>query len=831
MIVLGKATEAKAASATSTYPAVVVAIGNPSSALVKLWFYCPATMSGLPKDAKNPGGNNVVEAPRKPHEGDIEYNYQVGDVIIISYADGNLNTPQFVRYVTISDDVRAINNQYVGGDAIISGGYFNIDDTNVTLNSDILQKAISLLPAVRLCAKGSDNNYKTYSIHDGLNNPFFSDVVFVKCGIYGTEFATLDAPNIPNFDLGEGWSYLALKVPLDLEYNGGIYEPDITFLDFVRYLYNGGIYIKTYESIIDTFKNGFIKHGYTVKDGGIPKDEYMSLYLFQALAGLDDWETGAKRINSAVYEENKKENDGKKPVLTIDAKGLSGNQVVDDLYDMYSVRTSTVEDIWTQFTVDYRKELDRLYAIILHNNIWRLKQRVGYYSATNLLLLILAVIATSWQILEYMIVSGNTAVFDQWEKDDDDKNDNNYSAQLSNILAYLYNKNMTVAEIRAKSNEIAEFFAQAFTVIINREGSNNSEVLTIKNHIKDNIITTINYILSNSDKYLNIFGTTITGVPITGGGSGSTANSETAKRVIEIASENVGATNGNKFISWYNTTNNTSYSSGTAWCAIFVMYCMRNAGVNEQSVPEFVGCITGVNAFKKLGRFYYKGSYEPRPGDVVFFEWDGQSGDVDHTGIVEYVDSNNTLHTIEGNSNNECARRTYSNYKTNAFIVGYGVPLYNVGSSSGSSSEGGSVSTNTKCRVLQTRKAQITQHYGNGGHTGTDLVGEPNSLDGIVAHTAGTVIWTQTGFGNAPGTSGNASYGNAVKIKHSNGYATLYAHMEYISVETGQTVKQGQKIGYMGNTGNSYGAHLHFEVRNQNDNTINSEPYLNANLP
>ena len=55
--------------------------------------------------------------------------------------------------------------------------------------------------------------------------------------------------------------------------------------------------------------------------------------------------------------------------------------------------------------------------------------------------------------------------------------------------------------------------------------------------------------------------------------------------------------------------------------------------------------------------------------------------------------------------------------------------------------------------------------------------------------------------------------------------------MEYISVETGQTVKQGQKIGYMGNTGNSYGAHLHFEVRNQNDNIINSEPYLNANLP
>ncbi len=61
--------------------------------------------------------------------------------------------------------------------------------------------------------------------------------------------------------------------------------------------------------------------------------------------------------------------------------------------------------------------------------------------------------------------------------------------------------------------------------------------------------------------------------------------------------------------------------------------------------------------------------------------------------------------------------------------------------------------------------------------------------------------------------------------------ATLYAHLDYISVSNGQNVSKGQKIGYMGNSGNSYGAHLHFEVRNTSDSTIDPTPYINADLP
>ena len=57
------------------------------------------------------------------------------------------------------------------------------------------------------------------------------------------------------------------------------------------------------------------------------------------------------------------------------------------------------------------------------------------------------------------------------------------------------------------------------------------------------------------------------------------------------------------------------------------------------------------------------------------------------------------------------------------------------------------------------------------------------------------------------------SYGNFVIIDHGNGYRTLYAHMSRVYVSPGQKVSQGEVIGLVGNTGDSNGAHLHFEVR------------------
>ncbi len=90
------------------------------------------------------------------------------------------------------------------------------------------------------------------------------------------------------------------------------------------------------------------------------------------------------------------------------------------------------------------------------------------------------------------------------------------------------------------------------------------------------------------------------------------------------------------------------------------------------------------------------------------------------------------------------------------------------------------------------------------GHLAIDIglvVGEP-----VSAADTGVVVFAGWSTGG---------YGNVVIIDHGNGYQTLYAHLSAVTVGCGQSVLQGQTIGLGGSTGNSTGAHLHFEVRFQ----------------
>ncbi len=132
-------------------------------------------------------------------------------------------------------------------------------------------------------------------------------------------------------------------------------------------------------------------------------------------------------------------------------------------------------------------------------------------------------------------------------------------------------------------------------------------------------------------------------------------------------------------------------------------------------------------------------------------------------------------------------------------------------------------------RVLETGDNQITTKFKT-SHKALDIVKYRSQLDNIIAHSAGKVVFCQTGHVNNTKSSGNASYGNCVKIDHGNGYTTLYAHLATVAVKLGDTVKQGQVIGRMGNTGRSFGAHLHWEVRKNNVH-VDPTPYLNADLP
>lgn len=62
-----------------------------------------------------------------------------------------------------------------------------------------------------------------------------------------------------------------------------------------------------------------------------------------------------------------------------------------------------------------------------------------------------------------------------------------------------------------------------------------------------------------------------------------------------------------------------------------------------------------------------------------------------------------------------------------------------------------------------------------------------------------------------------AGYGNVIEIDHGNGYSTVYAHLSVTNVRACQSVQAGEVIGAAGSTGNTNGAHLHFEVRLNGD--------------
>ncbi|MEV7683709.1 M23 family metallopeptidase [Streptomyces sp. NPDC088341] len=109
-------------------------------------------------------------------------------------------------------------------------------------------------------------------------------------------------------------------------------------------------------------------------------------------------------------------------------------------------------------------------------------------------------------------------------------------------------------------------------------------------------------------------------------------------------------------------------------------------------------------------------------------------------------------------------------------------------------------------------KYTLSASFGRGGnmwaakHSGQDFavpIGTPvHSVHGGTVVKAGSY-----GAGDGP------AYGNAIVIKHANGTYSQYAHLSKIKVFVGQYVKTGQQIGLSGNTGNSTGPHLHFEIR------------------
>lgn len=133
--------------------------------------------------------------------------------------------------------------------------------------------------------------------------------------------------------------------------------------------------------------------------------------------------------------------------------------------------------------------------------------------------------------------------------------------------------------------------------------------------------------------------------------------------LVRVAAKEIGNVGGDKYWKWY------GFSSHVHWCACFVSWCENECGLlKTESAPKFALVSGGANWFKKKGQWAGR-SYTPKPGDIVFFDWESD-GEMDHVGIVETADGK-TVHTIEGNSSNACRRQVYT--RGRAPIVGYGL--------------------------------------------------------------------------------------------------------------------------------------------------------------
>ena len=135
--------------------------------------------------------------------------------------------------------------------------------------------------------------------------------------------------------------------------------------------------------------------------------------------------------------------------------------------------------------------------------------------------------------------------------------------------------------------------------------------------------------------------------------------------IVQVAASQEGK-GGTTYWSWY------GFGGRVEWCACFVSWCADQSGYIQSGViPKFSLCSDGVKWFESKGRFR-DGSYTPVAGDIIFFDW-GNNGTIDHVGIVESVNGG-TVNTIEGNSGDKVARRSYRIGSSN--IYGYGVPAY-----------------------------------------------------------------------------------------------------------------------------------------------------------
>ena len=136
--------------------------------------------------------------------------------------------------------------------------------------------------------------------------------------------------------------------------------------------------------------------------------------------------------------------------------------------------------------------------------------------------------------------------------------------------------------------------------------------------------------------------------------------------MVNLAASQLGNEGGKKFWTWYGT--NYRFE----WCACFISWLAYQNGIMNTKIPKFINTGDGAYWFKIRNQFKYRGTYTPKPGDIIFIDWNDNDR-IDHVGLVEKVE-NGTLYTIEGNSRDAVRKKSYP--LTSKYLYGYGIPKY-----------------------------------------------------------------------------------------------------------------------------------------------------------
>lgn len=149
------------------------------------------------------------------------------------------------------------------------------------------------------------------------------------------------------------------------------------------------------------------------------------------------------------------------------------------------------------------------------------------------------------------------------------------------------------------------------------------------------------------------------------------------QKIVETALSQVGKT-GYTYWNWYN-----GQEGFMEYCAVFVSWVGDQHGqIENGNIPKFAWVKVGVDFYKDKGRFKYNKEYTPKPGDIVFFNWNSANDLIDHVGFVEKFEDG-YVYTIEGNvggstPSKAVARKVVTRkYKKDSLhLYGYGIPEY-----------------------------------------------------------------------------------------------------------------------------------------------------------